>query len=85
MEIPGPGIESEQSYDPSHSCSNAGSLSHCAGQGIEQVNPQRQGGSLTYCTTVGTPGLHFIPPDSCIEVLATQYLSIWALKVIQLK
>jgi len=50
MEIPGPGIESQQRLWPSHSCGNARSLTHCT----KPAMPQKQAGSLTHCATVGT-------------------------------
>ena len=55
-----------------HSCSNAGSLTHYAGLGIQLATPQRQAGSLTHCTMAGTPPL-------CIEQLAKWTLS-WGMK-----
>ena len=43
-----------------HKGSNAGSLTHCAGPGIEPELPQRQAGLLTHCATAGTPSyMHF--------------------------
>ena len=64
MEVPGPGIKSEPLC---HSCGNARSLTHCARMGIKPATPQRQRqrGSLTHCTTVGTPKI-------CLWVLPTQ-------------
>ena len=42
IEVPMPGIKSEHSCDLHHSCSNARSLTQCAGPGIEPVPPLRQ-------------------------------------------
>ena len=41
MEVSGPGIESSHSCDLCHSCSDAGSLTHCARLGIELTLPQQ--------------------------------------------
>ena len=35
-----------------HSCSNARSLTHCAGLAPEPATPQKQAGSLTHCATL---------------------------------
>ena len=35
MELPGQGSELSRNCDPSHSCGNARSLTHCAGPGIK--------------------------------------------------
>ena len=51
---------SSQARDWIHSCSNAGSLTHCAGPGIEPASPERQMGSLTHCATVGTPSSDYL-------------------------
>ena len=42
-----------------HSCSSARSLTHCTGPGTEAASPQRQAGTSTHCTTVGTPLICF--------------------------
>ena len=57
MEFPRPGIKSEQELQCNLHCSysNAGSLTPCAGPGIELAPPQRQARSLTHCVTAGTP------------------------------
>ena len=54
-EVPGPGIKSKLICDLSHSCGNAGSLTHSAMPKIKPAMPQRQARSLTYCATAGTP------------------------------
>ena len=38
MELPGQGSDLSHSRDLSHSCDNDGSLTHCAGLGIELVS-----------------------------------------------
>ena len=55
-----------QGLNPSRSCdlhysrsSNAGSLTHCSGLGIELVPPQSQAGSSTHCPTAGTRAFFF--------------------------
>ena len=50
MEFPGSGIESDLHW----SCGNTGPLTHWARPGIKPASPERQAGSLTHCTTVGT-------------------------------
>ena len=53
--FPGQGLKLSRLCDLCHSCSIAGSLTHCSRPGIEPATPQRQGGSLTHCATAGTP------------------------------
>ena len=74
MEVPGPG------WNRSHSYRNAGSLSHCAGPGIEPVPPQGQAGLLTRCAAAGAPRARFwflfcfvlnILEESSLAVLCT--------------
>ena len=43
-----------------HSFSSAGSLTHCAGLGIEPALPQRQARLLTHCTVAGNPWSPFL-------------------------
>ena len=60
-----------------HSCSNARSLTHCAGLGIKLVPPQRQAGSLTHCAAVGTPRAQFSKEQFtliCLSLPASQSL-----------
>ena len=49
------GSNLSQSSDLCHSCGNTGSLIHWDRPGIKLAPPQRQAGSLTHCTTAGTP------------------------------
>ena len=53
--LPGQGLNSSWRCDLRHSCSNAGSLTHCARPGMEPGPQQRQASSGTHCTTSGTP------------------------------
>ena len=50
------GQESNRSWacNLAQGCSRAKSLTQCTGLRIELIPPQRQAGSLAYCTTVGT-------------------------------
>ena len=61
-EVPRPKTESEPQLQPMlpTSCSNTGSLTHCARPKIQPVLPQRQDGSLTHCATVETPFFFFL-------------------------
>ena len=52
---PGQGSNPSHRCNLRHSCSNAGPLTYFIEMGIEPAPPQRQTGSLTHCTTVGTP------------------------------
>ena len=57
MELPGQGL------DPSHSCNQRhsyGSLTHCAGPGIELVTQCPPRRCQSCCATVGTPLLEFL-------------------------
>ena len=49
MEFLGQELDLSHSHDLSCSCGNAGSLTHCAGPGIEPIRRQ------PFCTTTGTP------------------------------
>ena len=53
--FPDQGSSLSRSCNLYHSCSNAGSLTHCSGLGIELAPPERQAGTSTHCATVGTP------------------------------
>ena len=65
-----------QGSNPSYSCSNARSLTHCARLGIKPATPQRQVGSLTHCTTSGIPVFTFLRVfcmsfyENCICILS---------------
>ena len=56
---PSQGSNPSWSCDPCHSCSNARSLTHSIGPGIEVAPLQRQARSLIHFATVGTPGYTF--------------------------
>jgi len=51
----GQGSNLSWSCDLRHSCSSAGSLTHCTGSGIKPVPPPRGARSLIHGTTAGTP------------------------------
>lgn len=58
--FPGQGLNRSQSCDLHHSYGNAGSLTHCAGPGIEPCCHRGKARSSTRCATVGTLTLSII-------------------------
>ena len=60
MEFPGQGSDTSCSHDPSRSCSNAGSLTHCARLGIESCIPALPRCHQSCRATVGTPEAFYI-------------------------
>ena len=75
--VPGQESNLSHSWDLHHSCSNGGSLTHCAEQGIKLAMLQRQARSLTHCATMGTPRIlfsddHFYYKD----ILASSIISL---------
>ena len=69
----GQGSNLSQGYDLGHSCSNAGSLSHCAEPGMELAPPtETSPRSLIHCTTVGTPKSTFL-----VILSLDQYFSVY--------
>ena len=59
MEFLGQGLNLSWSCNLHHSCSNAGSLTHCAGLGIEPLLPLRQ--MPLHFTTAETPAVIILP------------------------
>ena len=57
--FPGWGSDPSPSCDLRCSCSNAGSLTHCAGLWTEPSVLQRQHWILTHCAVEGTPSLRY--------------------------
>lgn len=55
MAFLGQGSDPRCSFDLSHSCAIAGSLTHCAGPGIGMWLPALQRHHCSLCTTAGTP------------------------------
>ena len=55
MELPGQGLDLNCSLDLSHSCGNAGSLTHCARLGIKTQIPQLPRSCQSCCTSVRAP------------------------------
>ena len=62
MEFPGRG--SHRSCDLCHTCGNAGSLTHCAGPGIEPMSAQLQRHHWSGWATAGTPQWKFLKLNS---------------------
>ena len=70
-----------QGLKPSQSCSNTGSLTHCAGPGIKPIPPQRQAASLTHWPIVGTPSITLLSYTWLFFTDMIWYFHRYALKV----